>query len=124
MLWWKKWKYNVNRYRNNHFLCDIFGRKKIRFLPKISGIANVLERKNYPLTSRNTNSQKLLTEVFSSKDKISKQNKYIDYFPTTRKFEGYTNFPRPIVPPYSNISSHKQIKKNEIKINNCFNFYF
>ena len=26
--------------KNNHFLCDIFGRKKINFIPSISGIAN------------------------------------------------------------------------------------
>ena len=110
--------------KNNHFLCDIFGRKKINFIPSISGIANADERKNIPLTSRNSNSRKLLTELFSTKTKISKKEKYINYLPTTRRFEGYYLFPRPIVPPYSNISGQDKIGKNREKINNCLNTYF
>lgn len=104
---------------NNHFLCDIFGRKKNKFLPTISGIANADERKNYPLTSRNSKSKKFLTELISSKNNASKEKNFIDYFPTTRKFEGYSNYPRPIVPPYSNLSSQKKFERNRGKIKNC-----
>ena len=31
--------------RNNKFACDIFGRKKRRFIPSISGMATAAERK-------------------------------------------------------------------------------
>lgn len=110
--------------KNNHFLCDIFGRKKIKFLPSISGLAKAETRKNYPLTSRNSNSKTLLTEIISPKSKKTKGNKYIDYFPSTRKFEGYHNFPRPIVPPYSNLPSQKKTEKNRTIIKNCLSTYF
>ena len=110
--------------KNNHFLCDIFGRKKTKFLPSISGIAKAEDRKNYPLTSRNSNSKMSLTEIISPQNKKTKGNKYIDYFPSTRKFEGYHNFPRPIVPPYSNLPSQKKIEKNRTIIKNCLSTYF
>ena len=110
--------------KNNHFLCDIFGRKKTNFIPSISGIANADERKNISLTSRNSNSRKLLTELFSPKKKTSKKEKYINYFPTIRRFEGYYLFPRPIAPPYSNLSGQEKIDKNREKINNCLKSYF
>ena len=110
--------------KTKQFLCDIFGRKKTKFIPSISGIANAIERNNYPLTSRNSDSKGLLTDIFSSKKKISNQKQYKDYLPTTRKLEGYMKFPRPIVPPYSNLSANKTIEKNREKIKNCLNKHF
>lgn len=110
--------------RNNHFLCDIFGRKKPNFLPTISGISNAFERNYNPLTSRESKPKKILEEIYSPKVKSIIQKNYIDYYPTTRKLEGYSIFPRPVVPPYSNISSYKKIKNNKEKLIKCLNEYF
>lgn len=110
--------------KNNHFLCDIFGRKKKFFLPNISGIANPIERKNYPLTSRNSDPKKSLKELFTSNNKLSDKKKFIDYFPTTRRLEGYSKFPRPIVPPYSNLPSYQKIERNRPIIQNCLSQHF
>ena len=110
--------------KGNSFLCDIFGRKKLKFFPWISGNVNAIDRKNYSLTSRNAKSNKFLTEIDSSINKTTKETKYIDYFPSTRKFEGYNIFPRPIVPPYSNLPSQEKIEKNRTIINKCLSTYF
>ena len=32
---------------DNHYLCDLFGRIKTKFLPNITGEASYIERKNY-----------------------------------------------------------------------------
>ena len=32
---------------NNHYLCDLFGRIKTKFLPNITGQASYIERKNF-----------------------------------------------------------------------------
>ena len=112
--------------RNNHDLCDIFGRKKKKFLPNISGIANAVERKNYPLTSRHSRSKNILrteSNNINSNSNFSGKKKYTDYFPTTRRFEGYSKFPRPVVPPYSNMPI-KMSEKNKLKLKNYLNQYF
>lgn len=110
--------------KNKQILCDIFGRQKTKFIPSISGIANAVERKNYPLTSRNSDSKSLLTDILSSTKKKSNSKEYIDYLPSTRKLEGYMKYPRPIVPPYSNLSANKTIEKNRERIKNCLKGHF
>ena len=39
-------KLMINDSENNHYLCDIFGRKKISFLPNITGSLNRYKRQN------------------------------------------------------------------------------
>ena len=92
---------------NNHFLCDLFGRKKSKFKQDLTGIFSGENRKrNEPF--------------FSFSKSFSNSKNYCDYFPIIRKFEGYSKFPRPLCPPFVNSPSHeiknKSIKKNLIEI--------
>ena len=77
-----------------HYLCDIYGNRKLEFLPGISGTVTTKERKKLAPLSINVN--------YSS---IPKMKFYAEYFPITRKFEGYSFFPRPIASPFVNIPS-------------------
>ncbi len=77
-----------------HYLCDIYGNKKLEFLPGISGTVTTKERKKLAPLSINVN--------YSS---VPKLKFYSEYFPISRKFEGYSFFPRPIAPPFVNIPS-------------------
>ena len=89
---------------NNHYLCDLFGRKHPEFLPDITGTVNNKNRKN------------LEHLPFNSTITIPSYNNYTDYFPTIRRFEGYSKFPRPLVPPFSNIPNYdlKDNYKNKL----------
>ena len=78
--------------QNHQYLCDLFGRKKTKFLPNITGFQH----------SRNS-SLNFIYSTEKAKTKIE-TSKFQIYYPTPRKFEGYTQFPRPLVPPFSNIS--------------------
>ena len=92
---------------NNHYLCDLFGRKKKKFKPNVTGRASYLERKKlFPLSLKNSEIQK----------ELDRTTKYVDYFPSTRKFEGYSKFPRPIAPPFCNIPDYemRELKKREL----------
>ena len=77
-----------------HYLCDIYGNRKLEFLPGISGTVSTKERKKLAPLSINVN--------YSS---VPKLKFYAEYFPISRKFEGYSFFPRPIAPPFVNIPS-------------------
>ena len=85
--------------QNHQYLCDLFARKKIKFLPNITGFQNM----------RNS-SLNYLYPTERSKTKIE-SSKFQSYYPTSRKFEGYTQFPRPLVPPFSNITDLHNKKK-------------
>ena len=77
-----------------HYLCDIYGNRKLEFLPGISGTVTTKERKKLAPLSINVS--------YSS---IPKLKFYSEYFPISRKFEGYSFFPRPIASPFVNIPS-------------------
>lgn len=79
---------------NNHYLCDIYGNKNPEFLPYISGCISGLSRKK-------------LLPLSVSIPQTTKNKNFTDYFPITRKFEGYSQFPRPLVPPFANIPAHE-----------------
>ena len=85
--------------KNRHYLCDLFGRKKTKFLPNVTGFPN----------TRNS-SLNYLYPTERSKTKIE-SSKFQSYYPTPRKFEGYMQFPRPLVPPFSNIADLHNKKK-------------
>ena len=95
-------KLMINDSENNQYLCDVFGRKKIKFLPNITGTIN---RYKYPVNNtsffqstnffpirNNTTNNSNLNRLNNTLNK-----KQINYFPTTRKFEGYSKFPRPLL---------------------------
>ena len=79
---------------NNHYLCDLFGRKYPEFLPDITGFVNGKKRK------------KLAPLSFSSQITIPTYQHFTEYYPTIRRFEGYSKFPRPLVPPFANIPNY------------------
>ena len=79
---------------NNHYLCDLFGRNYPEFLPDITGIVNGKNRK------------KLAPLTFSSQITIPTYQHFTEYYPTIRRFEGYSKFPRPLVPPFANIPNY------------------
>lgn len=132
-------KLMVNDSENHQYLCDIYGRKKIKFLPYITGTLN---RYRYPTLSQEktlTNSHKgnLSTKKISSKkfnnigtpesnftSNMILNKKYTDYFPTIRKFEGYSKFPRPVGPPLTNIPKYEIKEKDKRKLINNLNKYF
>ena len=93
---------------NNHYSCDLFGRIKKKFLPNVTGQVSYKERKikteekyKLPKTSNNF---------------YINEKKLIEYYPQTRKFDGYFNFPRPISPPFCNIPNYvmKETTKKEL----------
>lgn len=77
---------------NNHYLCDIYGHRQKCFFPYISGSINGEQRIK----------QNLMTSLTSK----SHHHQGLSYLPTIKKFEGYSKFPRPLVPPFSNIPEY------------------
>ena len=51
---------------DNHYLCDLFGRIKTKFLPNITGQASYLERKNFN-SARNFQSKKIKMKIYKLK---------------------------------------------------------
>lgn len=102
---------------NNHYLCDLFGRIKTKFLPNVTGQANYTQRQNF--FSKNKKNQKkgsMFSRPKTSKQLLLGKKGPIDYLPTTRRFEGYSKFPRPLSPPFSNIPDYqmKETIKNDL----------
>lgn len=98
---------------NNHFLCDIYGEKTKSFIPYVSGCITGKRRNQlFPLSSSSTPSMG------------GKKTNYIEYFPTIRKFEGYSQFPRPIVPPLSNILHYELPNKGKRELIDQLQKYF
>ena len=127
-------KFMINDSENNHYRCDLFGRKKIKFLPFITGSMN---RYKYPIKLQDYNASFQTKDYFSpnaKRNNIStsftntntpKRNKrQIDYYPTIRKFEGYSKFPRPIAPPLTNIPDYEIQEKDKRKLIDNLNNYF
>jgi len=126
-------KLMINDSENNHYLCDIFGRKRIKFLPNITGSINRYKYQN--LSQGNNLSYFQSTSYFSPMNKSKKNSglstfsntlnkKQINYHPTTRKFEGYSKFPRPVGPPFINVPDYDIKEKNKRKIIDQLNSYF
>ena len=127
-------KFMINDSENNHYQCDIFGRKKIKFLPFITGAMN---RYKYPIKLQDYNASFQKNEYFSPSTKRNKiftsftntntpkrNKKQIDYHPIIRKFEGYSKFPRPIGPPLTNIPDYEIQEKDKRKLIDNLNNYF
>ena len=97
---------------NNHYLCDLFGRKHPEFLPDLSGFINGRQRKQLsPLT-------------FSSTVSLPSTENFIEYYPTIRRFEGYSKFPRPLVPPFANIPNYNLSDKCKLELIKQLHKYF
>ena len=96
---------------NNHYLCDLFGKKLTNFKQDLTGILSGRNRKKF---------EPFFSNTFSKSFSNNNNNNYSDYFPTFRKFEGFSKFPRPLCPPFVNTPKHeiknKSIKKNLIDV--------
>ena len=127
-------KLMINDNENNHYLCDIFGRRKIKFLPNITGSLNRYKRQNL---LQGKNLSYFQTTAYISPDKgtpqknnnfsylSNKSNKnHAEYYPTIRRFEGYSKFPRPIGPPLVNIPNYDINEKNKRKIIDKLDNYY
>ena len=104
---------------NNHYLCDLFGRIKTKYLPNVTGQANYTQRQNFYLRNKNIqNKLEILNRPNTSDPSFLNQKGKTEYYPSTRKFEGYTHFPRPLSPPFANIPNYQmkdETKKGLIK---------
>jgi len=94
---------------NNHYLCDIYGKKKPCFLPDITGCLNNKERLG------KSNNNNLSIQVDKPHDEFASQS-HNYYLPSNRKFEGYFQFPSPLSAPFinSNLPSGEKNKLLEI----------
>ena len=96
--------YDTNSYtmfngEKSDYRCDFFGRHFPKFNPNISGSLTGKQRKKLaPLSVDYSN--------------IPKLKNYSDYFPITRKFEGYGQFPHPLSVPFSNIPTWEVKPRN------------
>lgn len=102
---------------NNHYLCDLFGRIKTKFLPNVTGQANYTQRQNFFLKNKkNQKNGPMFSRPKTSKQLLLGKKGPIDYLPTTRRFEGYSKFPRPLSPPFINIPDYqmKEVIKNDL----------
>ena len=93
--------------RNKIYEANLFGKKKSRLVPSKTGFINYNERVNL--------------------DSIDKLSFNIDdslYHPQSTRFEGYTQFARPLVSPFTNLKGSNILKKKgreEIESDFIFN---
>ena len=93
---------------NNHYLCDLFGRIKKKFLPNVTGQVSYKERK--------IKTDEIYKMPKTTNNFYPNEKGLIEYYPQTRKFDGYFNFPRPLSPPFYNIPNYimKDATKKEL----------
>lgn len=101
---------------NNHYSCDLFGRINKKFLPKVTGQASYQERKI--ITEEKYKMPKTKNNFYL------KEKGLIDYYPQTRKFDGYFNFPRPLSPPFCNIPENVMSNKTKNTLISHLEKYF
>ena len=116
-------KLMINDSENRHYLCDIFGRKRIKFLPNITGTLNGYKRQNMLQDKSYFQSTNYLSPTNNNISSFGNKNQ-INYHPTIRRFEGYSKFPRPIGPPLVNIPNYSIREKDKRKIIDHLNDYF
>ena len=108
--------------QNNHYLCDLYGRRLSNFNSNVTGLYNRYQkRKLKPLAI----SQKM--EKFHSISNISKtpsKNSFISYFPTIRKFQEGCNLPRAKAPPFFNLHADEIKAKNKKELLEHLATYF
>ena len=101
---------------NNHYSCDLFGRIKKRFFPNVTGQASYNERK--------IKTEEIYKMPKTTNNFYVKEKRLIEYCPQTRKFDGYTNFPRPISPPFCNIPNYVLTNKTKNELISVLEKYF
>ena len=112
-------KYVLLDNKGNNYTCDIFGRIKPVFKKNISGFINGNQRK----VLKRVKSQPNIINAYNTQNVFNKKEKEEEksYFPSINRFEGYTHFPRPLCPPFTNIpqyvldESYKKLLNNKCK---------
>jgi len=89
--------------KGNNYICDIFGRQQPIFKKNISGFINGEQRK---VLKRIKSHSSILHPNNSENNTDNTKEESKAYFPSINKFEGYTHFPRPLCPPFSNIPEY------------------
>ena len=104
-------KYYYLDNKGSNYICNMYGDNRPKFKYKISGFINGSQRKVIK------NSKSLSDILISNRYKFSNQteNEKI-YLPSLRKFEGYTQFPRPICSPFGNIPYYEMDKNSKLKL--------
>ena len=104
-------KYYYLDNKGSNYICNMYGDNRPKFKYKISGFINGSQRKVIK------NSKSLSDILISNRYKFSNQteNEKI-YLPSLRKFEGYTQFPRPICSPFGNIPNYEMDKNSKLKL--------
>ena len=104
--------------KGKNYICDVFGRQKPIFKKNISGFINGEQRKILKRVKSHPNimNSNYLQNNIETKPKEDSKS----YFPSINRFEGYTQFPRPLCQPFSNIPDYN-INQNYKKIilNEC-----
>ena len=90
--------------RGNNYICDIYGRQKPIFKKNISGYINGEQRKILKRVKSHSNIMHSNYKQNYLENKPKEDSK--SYFPSIGRFEGYTHFPRPVCPPFSNIPEY------------------
>ena len=101
---------------NNHYSCDLFGRITKKFFPNVTGQASYHERK---IKTEEKYKMPKTTNNFYLKEKG-----LIDYYPQTRKFDGYFNYPRPLSPPFCNVPENIMNNKTKKELISHLEKYF
>ena len=128
-------KITINDNKNNQYNSDIYGRKRPKFLPNITGLHNRYIN-NYTFSNNTQNifrknklsNLKISSYTLSNDSMENNSNsinkKKVNYTPIIRKFEGYSKFPRPKGPPLLNIPNYEINEKNKRKIIDNLSNYF
>ena len=108
--------------QNNHYLCDLFGRKLSHFDSNVTGCYNRYKKKKLkPLSiSQNMEKYNSLSNMAKTPNKIS----FVSYFPSIRKFQEGCNLPRAKAPPFFNLKSEEIKAKNKKELSEHLTTYF
>ena len=112
---------------NNKYETDIFGRKTINFLPKITGVISGSERKKINLIKFNNHSASPSnnnTIQNENKNNNYHSKKVINYHPKINRLDGFSFFPRPISLPFYNIPDYEMQTNEKKEINKELQKYY
>ena len=107
---------------DNHYLCDLFGRIKKKFLPNVTGQASFQQRKEF-FANKNLKTEEYNMPKTSNNFFLNEKN-LIEYYPQTRRFEGYFNYPRPLEKPFCNIPDYVMKDKTKKELIQHLEKYF
>ena len=108
--------------QNNHYMCDLFGRRLGNFNSRVTGMYNRYQKKKLkPLAiSQNIEKYNSISTVPKTPNKIS----FVGYFPMIRKFQEGCNLPKAKAPPFFNLQTDELTAKNKKELSEHLTTYF